>query len=234
MNAIRKRALTIVWLVPASRLKNRMLTMLGHPVDPSATARANFVRGVGVVSLGAQSRIGAWNVIKNLHALTIGDHATIGRLNVISTHPVFTRLYRDGARLSVADHASITSRHHLDCSGTITIESYACMAGRSSLILTHSIDLRIDAQSAYPVVIGARSFTGAGCTILGGATLPPNSVLGAGSVLTRSKREREPGLWAGVPASHRGPVSGEWFTRDRTSTRRVHIPATGQTIEDAF
>jgi Acetyltransferase (isoleucine patch superfamily) len=234
MSGIKGSLRTVVWLLPASRPKNRLLTMLGHPVHPTATARSNLVRHVAVVSMGAHSRIARWNLIRNLRLLTIADHATVGRFNVISAHPVFARLYPDGASLSVAEHAYVTSRHHLDCSGSIAVGAYASIAGHSSTVLTHSIDLRKDVQSAYPVVIGERSFIGAGCTILGGAELPAHSVLGAGSVLTRSSKRREPGLWAGSPATNRGPVDGEWFRRTKTGTNRVFIPATGETVDDAF
>lgn len=234
MSGLKSSMLTLVWLLPASRPKNRMLCALGHPVHPTATARSNLVRHVAVISLGAHSRIARWNLIRNLRLLEIAAHATVGRLNVISAHPVFARLYPDGASLTVAEHAYVTSRHHLDCSGSITVGAFASIAGHSSSVLTHSIDLRKDVQSAYPVVIGERSFVGAGCTILGGAELPPRSVLGAGSVLTRSGSPREPGLWAGAPATNRGPVDGRWFGRLKTGTNRVYIPATGETVDEAF
>lgn len=234
MSRIADSLRSLVWLLPASRTKNRLLTRLGHPVDATATARCNLVRHVTLISLGPHSRIARWNVIKDLRSLTVADYATVGRLNVISAHPIYARLYPDGASLAVGEHAFITSHHHLDCSGSVTVEAFTSIAGRGTTVLTHSIDLRTDVQSAYPVVIGERSFVGTGCTILGGAVLPPRSVLGAGSVLPRSSHVREPGLWAGAPAQRRGDVSGEWFARTKTGTNRVYIPATGETVEDAF
>lgn len=234
MSRIRSRLRTLAWLLPAGRGKNRLLTALGHPVHPTAIARPNLVRHVGKIWMGPHSRIAAWNVIKDLRVLTVSEHATIGRMNVISAHPVFARLYPDGARLVLRKHAYVTSGHRLDCSGGVTLGEYASIAGHGSTVLTHSIDLRADAQTAYPASIGERSFVGTGCTILGGAQLPRDSVLGAGSVLTRSRSAREPGLWAGVPAARRGDVAGEWFLREQTGTNRVFVPATGETVENAF
>lgn len=234
MSGLRDRLRTLAWLLPAGRAKNSILTRLGHPIHPTAIARCSLVLDVGVISMGANSRIGRWNAVKGMKAIRLEDSASIGRLNVITAHPVFGRLYADGAMLSLGSHSFVTSRHRLDCSGAVRVGEYAGVAGHGSSILTHSIDLAKDAQAAYPVVIGPRSFVGTGCLLLGGAEMPENSVLAGGSVLPKSKKPRDPGLWAGVPARHRGPVEGDWFTRSATSTRRVFVPDTGEIVEDAF
>lgn len=225
---------TAVWMLPPGSRKNRMLRRLGDDIHPTAVLHPNLVRNVDRVSVGAGARIGLGNVIKQLRELTLGPGATIGRYNLISAHPVYRRLLPGGARLELAERAAVTSRHTLDCAGSVTVHEGAMIAGHSSTVLTHSIDLKRDAQTAYPVEIGAYSFVGAHCLMLGGAKLPHHSVLAAGSVLPRLKGEPEPGLWAGVPATRRGDTGGAWFSRKTTGTRRVFIPATGETIEDAF
>lgn len=234
MSGLRDRLRTLVWLLPASGVKNGLLRSLGHPIDPTAIARSCLVIDVGVIAMGPGSRIGRWNAIKGMKSITLDASASIGRLNTITAHPVFGRLYPTGARLSLEPHSFITSRHRLDCSGSVHVGQYAGVAGHGTSILTHSIDLPRDAQAAYPVVIGQRSFIGTGCLLLGGAEMPENSVLAGGSVLPRSSKPRDSGLWAGVPARHRGEVSGNWFTRTATSTRRVFVPDTGEIVEDAF
>ncbi|MET4705315.1 DapH/DapD/GlmU-related protein [Frigoribacterium sp. UYMn621] len=226
--------LAFVWILPAGHTKNHLLRRLGHFIHPSAIARSNIVLKVSRITMGPGSRIGKWNVIKDLRLVSIGASASIGRLNVISSHPVYKRLYPDGASLSVKSNAFITSRHQLDCSGSITLGSFSTIAGHETKILSHSIDVREDVQVAHPIIIGDRSFVGARCLILGGAFLPERSVLAAGSVLARSKSAGEPGLYAGVPARFRGPVEGKWFGRTATGTSRVFIPATGKTVEDAL
>jgi len=225
---------SLVWLLPAARGKNRMLRALGHEVHPTAIAGSCLVIRVGKVEMGPKSRMWRWNLIKNMRSVSIADHAAIGRLNVISAHPVYRRLYPDGAALTLGSHAYITSRHQLDCSGTVTIGDYASVAGHQTKILTHSVDVRRDAQVAHPVAIGAYSFVGARALLLGGAVLPDHSVLGAGSVLTRTRSAPERGLWAGVPATLRGPVEGKWFSRSATGTSRLYIPSTGETVEGAI
>lgn len=234
MSGVRDGLRTLTWLLPASPVKNALLRALGHRIHPTAIARSSVVLDVDMISMAPNSRIGRWNAIKGMKSIRLDESASIGRLNVITAHPVFGRLYAQGARLSLGSHSFITSRHRLDCSGSVNVGPYAGVAGHGSSILTHSIDLAKDAQAAYPVVIGSRSFVGTGCLLLGGAEMPENSVLAGGSVLPRSSKPREPGLWAGVPARHRGEVSGNWFTRTATSTRRVFVPDTGQIVEDAF
>lgn len=234
MTGLREFARSALWLLPAGRLKNRLLSGLGHRIHPSARAEPNVVLRVTSVTLEAGAFLGRWNLIKDMRSVIVKENAAIGRMNLISSHPVYKRLYRDGAELELGVHAKITSRHQLDCSGSLRIGAFASIAGHETKVLSHSIDVRLDAQVAYPVVIGARSFVGARSLILGGAALPDSSVLAAGSTLIRSRAPGESGLWAGVPAVLRGPVSGRWFTRQTTGTTRVHVPSTGETVEDAF
>ena len=221
---VRSVALLVVWMLPASTAKNALLRALGHAVHARATARSNLVWRVDGFAMAPDARIGRWNVFKNISAVHIGESAAIGRWNLVSAHPVFVRLLPGGASLRLDAHAKITSRHQLDCSGSVTLGAFASLAGHQSRVMSHSVDLRHDAQAALPVRIGERSFVGTRALILGGAVLPPRSVLGAGSVLVRSREDDpESGLWAGVPARHRGPVSGAWFDRDRTSTSDVWL-----------
>lgn len=226
----------LVWLLPASGGKNAALRLLGHAIAPGVVAHPCAVWRVERLVMAPGSRIGRLNVIKNLKLVEIGPAAAVGRLNLISAHPIFARLYTEGARLILAENAKITNRHSLDCSAVVVVGAYSTIAGHSSTVLTHSVDLRRDAQVAYPVTIGERSFVSTGCLLLGGGALPDQSVLAAGAVLTRAKtdREAEPGLWAGVPARRVGEVDGAWFSRGGTHTRRVFVPDTGITVEGAF
>jgi len=223
-----------VWLLPAGSAKNRALRRLGHRIDRTAVVRPSLVLRVGRVTMAPRSRIGRWNLFKDLSEVSLDEGATIGRFNLVSSHPVYRRLYRHGARLTMGPGSKITSRHQLDCSGSMELGALSSIAGQDTRVLSHSVDLRRDAQAAWPVVIGERSFVGARCLILGGAELPPRSVLAAGSVLPRAREPRSPGLWAGAPAALRGPVDGAWFDRVAGHTRRVFDPSSGEVVEDAF
>lgn len=225
---------TVVWMLPASRTKNSLLRRLGHNIHPSARVAPNVVLHVKHFEVAAGGRVAPFNLIKHMTSISVSTGAHIGKMNVISAHPVYARLYEDGARLALDDNSYITSRHTLDCSGGMSVGELAAVAGRQTLVLTHSIDLGRDSQLAYPVVVGERSFVGARCVLLGGAVLPSRSVLAAGSVLTRNSSEQQSGVWAGAPATYRGAKEGRWFDRESMSTRRVYVPATGTMVEDAF
>ncbi|RKE59408.1 hypothetical protein [Microbacterium sp. AG238] len=219
-----------LWLLPASRLKNALLRRAGHRIHTTARARASIVWRVASFELDPGATFGSANVVKNMREIRLGRDAMLGRWNLISSHPLFLRHLPEGGRLVLGDHAKITSRHQLDCSGSLTLGAFASLAGHQSRVMSHSVDLQRNAQAAFPVVIGERSFVGTRVLILGGAVLPPRSVLGAGSVLTRARGVPDAGLWAGVPATLRGTVSGAWFDRRETSTHDLWIPATDEIV----
>ena len=72
-------------------------------------------------------------------------------------------------------------------------------AGFSSQILTHSIDLAANRQSAAPVRLGNYCFVGTNSVLLGGSALPDFCVLGAKSLLNKAQTVTHT-LYAGTPA----------------------------------
>jgi len=226
---MRDLILLALWLLPPSRVKNRLLRSFGHRIAPKAIARANLVWRVRSFEMAPSSRISSGNLIKGLRAVKIAEHATIGKNNVITANAAYARI-SNGGRLELGEHAYITSRHSMDCSGSLFVGGFSAVAGHGTQVLTHSVDLARNAQSAYPVVIGERTFVGARCLLLGGATLPARSVLAAGSVLTHGERS-EQGLWAGVPARFKTPMTGLWFDRTVGSTTEIYVPEAQQVPE---
>lgn len=234
MVRMRTVILLMVWLLPAGRMKNAVLRACGHAVHRTAIARANLVWRVAAFEIGVGGRVDRGNVFKNLRHVRVGPGASIGRWNSFSTHPAFARLLPSGARLTLDGRSYITSRHQIDCSGSLHVGELAAVAGHQTKVLTHSIDLERNAQSARAVVIGPRTFIGARCLLLGGAEMPERSVLAAGSVLTPQHAEREPGLWAGVPAKFKRPIEGAWFDRTERGTSDVYIPDSGVTVVEGI
>jgi acetyltransferase-like isoleucine patch superfamily enzyme len=148
--------------------------------------------------------IGHLTVCKGLQLLELGSHASIGRLNWISAWPPnqpphFAHLQTRRPQLIVGAHAAITHRHIIDCTDEVTIGEFTTMAGYRSQILTHSVDLAECRQDAKPVRIGAYSFIGTACTMLGGTVVPDHCVVGANALLNKA-HEDSYRLYAGVPA----------------------------------
>jgi acetyltransferase-like isoleucine patch superfamily enzyme len=114
----------------------------------------------------------------------------------------------------MGEASAITKHHHLDCTNAIYIGKFATIAGYQSQLLTHSINVMDGIQDSKPIVIGQYTFVGTNVVILGGATLPAFSVLGAKSLLNKSF-SAEWKLYGGVPAKPLNdiPHDAKYFTR---------------------
>ncbi|WP_316667496.1 hypothetical protein [uncultured Propionibacterium sp.] len=222
---------TLAWLLPASAAKNRLLTRLGHHVSSRARAAPSLVWDVDEFTVADDASVLVGNVIRHLSAVEIGEGAMLANFNLVSAHPAYKDSYPEPNGLFLEAGAKVLSRHQLDCSAAVRVRSFASIAGHGTNILTHSVDLKRDAQAAYPVTIGERSFVGTRCLLLGGAELPPHSVLAAGSTLLRPEGvERPEGLYAGSPAVFKKKVDGAWFHRRHPHTNDLYVPSTGRTI----
>ena len=148
--------------------------------------------------------IGHMTVCIHLDLVHLKAHSSIGRGNWITGYPsggpgFFAHLPSRRAELMLGTHSAITNRHLLDCTARVTIGSFTTFAGFRSQILSHSIDLAENRQTAAPVNIGDYCFIGTDCVILGGSSLPDYSVLSAKSLLNR-RHEQCYTLYGGIPA----------------------------------
>jgi acetyltransferase-like isoleucine patch superfamily enzyme len=171
------------------------------------------------VEIAEGAHIGHFTVVRGLQRLQVGRNGTIGHFNWISAYPVgpqqlsFRQFSERIPQLVVGAEAAITTRHIIDCTDSVTVASFATIAGYRSQVLTHAISLRDCVQSCAPVEIGEYSFVGTGVILLPGSKLPRGSVLGAGSML-RNCYEEEGVLYSGVPAVPVGRVgSYEYMVR---------------------
>jgi acetyltransferase-like isoleucine patch superfamily enzyme len=185
-------------------VKRRVLgTVFGYRLHPSARIGLAWIYPEQLV-MHENSHIDHLTMCKGLKLLELRHHASIGRLNWITAYPRdgsahFAHLTARHPALLMGEHAAITNRHIVDCTEQISIGPFATIAGFRSQLLTHSIDLGACRQDAKPIVIGAHTFIGTGCILLGGAILPDHSVVGAASLL-RTAYTKTHRLYAGVPA----------------------------------
>ena len=172
------------------------------------------------LSMGKGSKIDHLSVAVNLDNLVIGNGSSIGRSNWITgfpggtNSPHFQHQPQRSSELILGDSSAITKQHHIDCTNRIEIGAFSTVAGYQSQFLTHSIDVANNRQDSKPIYIGAYTFIGTNCVILGGASLPAHSVLGAKSLLNEHF-EDEWKLYAGVPAKmiKEIPKHAKYFTR---------------------
>jgi acetyltransferase-like isoleucine patch superfamily enzyme len=170
--------------------------------------------------MAAGAKIDHFTVAIHLDTINIGENSTIGRGNWITGFSTktdsmhFKHQLDRKAELLVGAASSITKNHHIDCTNIISIGNFSTVAGYQSQLLTHSIDVFESRQDSKPIYIGDYTFVGTNVVILGGASLPARSVLGAKSLLNKAYTE-EYTLYAGVPAKAIGPIGKEakYFTR---------------------
>jgi acetyltransferase-like isoleucine patch superfamily enzyme len=187
-------------------LRRRVLAhVFGYELHPTSYISRLSIVLPSKLLMDKNARIGSFNVCKGMDVVSLGEYASIGRLNWISGFPSGTSRHFSDQKdrrpeLMLGEHAAITNRHLIDCTDSVRIGRFATFAGFRSQILTHSIDLNLCRQSSKPVTIGEYCFVGTACVLLGGSALPGYSVLGAGSVLNKPHFETHR-LYAGTPAA---------------------------------
>ncbi|MDQ3734147.1 MAG: hypothetical protein M3400_09155 [Actinomycetota bacterium] len=190
-------------LLPASTLKNRLLNMLGHQIHPTAIIDPVILLKIIRIEIGARTHIWSGSIFRNLRGLRMGSDCTMMRWNKVSAVPSFRRT--EGADpftvgiLSLGDHVLITKGHDLDCSGGVFMASWSAIAGKETLIYSHSYDPSKHVLACAVTRIEDRSFIAARTTLAAGATLPAGSVLAMGGVLMPGATKTGM-LYGGVPA----------------------------------
>jgi acetyltransferase-like isoleucine patch superfamily enzyme len=134
--SVRGALVTVVAALPASELKNALLRRLGWAIGDGVRIGACCVFRVDHVDVGSGAYIGSFNVIKNLAALTLGEHAEIMHWNYLSAS---RPLGEAGAPclLHLGPHSGIMNRHYMDCSGGIRVGTLSAIAGVRSTLITH-------------------------------------------------------------------------------------------------
>jgi acetyltransferase-like isoleucine patch superfamily enzyme len=204
----------LCWLLPASKLKNRLLRHFGHAISAEATINIVIVMGVGRFELGRGSTINFLNVFRGLNIVRLEDHAVIGSWNWISADRAFRSIDSESGTLFLGYCAKIGNRNYVDSSGTVVIREYGGLGGNRCLVQTHEPDFVNCRQTVGRVTIGHHSLVGSCAVMLKGAYLPDQSLLAANSTMTSdSGMGCRPGLYAGSPAVWKKKMSGLYFDR---------------------
>lgn len=202
------------------RLRRVLLVRLyGYHLHPRCRIGLAWIYPKHLV-MGEGARIGHLTVAKGMDLLSMGEQASIGRLNWITGYPSgkpphFAHQPARRPELEMAPHSGVTNRHIVDCTDRIFIGSFSIIAGFRSQLLTHSINIATNRQESRPIVIGRYCFLGTASTLLGGAVLPDYCVLGANSLLNKAFTVTHR-LYGGVPALELGELDADlpYFRRD--------------------
>ncbi|MFC5063205.1 acyltransferase [Actinomycetospora atypica] len=226
-----RRLHTLVWLLPASGVKNRLLRRFGHVIARDASLGSCVVLTLGHLHAGERALIAAGSFVRGIREMVLSDDAAVGPWNILTAHPAFQHEGENGV-LWVGAHAVITSRHSIDCSGRVVLGAFSSVGGHGTQVLSHEVDFTGPVQTCADIEIGDHSFVGTRCTVLSGARLPDRSVLAAGSLLRRGPDEGA-GLYTGSPARRKQALDGAWFHRPVGQTRSL-CDRSGQVLHGAF
>lgn len=183
------------------------LNLLGHKIDSSSKIGFSFIWIDGKLTLGKQSKIGHFNIVK-INTVDIKDGAYIGNLNRLfgpielmlsETAAIGNKnsIYRapigvtyGAAFLKLGILSKITANHRLDCTRSILIGDYSTLAGHESQLWTHgyyhdkvgSGRFRLDGE----IEIGNNVYIGSRCIINAGVKITDAVVVGSNACVSKS------------------------------------------------
>lgn len=213
----------ILWFLPWRVRRCLLQWKYGWRLDPTSYIGKSIILARMVV-MGSYSRIHSGVFCKRIDLIDMGEDSGIATFTYITGFSTvgnryFKHVIDRRCELVLGKSAGITSRHYIDCNGGCYIGDFSTVAGIRSQILTHSIDIYHNRQDAKPVKIGQYCFVGTGCILLPGSVLPDYSVLGAGSVLTKSY-DVEGVVYAGSPAK---PMKSIDVSTTKYFHRKKHV-----------
>jgi carbonic anhydrase/acetyltransferase-like protein (isoleucine patch superfamily) len=168
--------------------------------DGTCIGHFNLVLRVGVLRTGRQARIGSLNILRGGERLSLGDYATVMRLNVLNAIPDHDCTTAPRSVLEVGDGAVIVSGHRIDFTDAVTLGRNVIVGGRNSSLWTHN------RQQTAPITIGDFCYLGSEIRVAPGGRLADECILALGSVLSGEIREPR-SLVGGVPAKVVRPLN---------------------------
>ncbi len=141
----------------------------------------------------------------DIEAISLGSEVLIGPFSeiIVRVRSPFSKI---PGRLTIAERAIVGAGANIRAAGgEISIGKNSLLAQQVSLVASNHVisqekpyrDLPWD-ESKVGVTIAENVWIGAGATILPGCAIGKNSIVGAGSVVTKSIPANE--VWAGIPA----------------------------------
>lgn len=166
------------------------------------------------------AKITNFTFINNINNCLLKAYSKMGSFNWVtgankSNKSIFQYSSARVCELVVGVHTRITEKHFFDCNGGVYVGDFTTIAGMRTVIMSHSIDVKVSRQTADTISIGKYCFIGTNSILLKGCAIPDYCVLGAGSVVTK-KFEAPYSLYGGNPAKLIKPLHPEetlYFSR---------------------
>ena len=205
-----KRLSMLVFLLPASGLKIRLLNRLGHSIHPTARIGICLVQGVERFEVAEGVQIGNFNMFRYLARVEIGRGSRIAMFNQILGGSGFEPGAHDHGSLRtlrMGTNAHIVSMHYLDCGGGLIMEDDSWLTGIRSTVLSHVFDPEKGGLILDSVVIEKGALVSTSCTLLSGVRIGEGALLAAGSTAWTGQQIAGAHLHGGVPARRLKPVT---------------------------
>lgn len=189
-------------LLPASKVKNRLLGRLGHDIHPTATIAPVILLRVRKLRVGENTAIGAWNAFRGLRLVHFGSQCQIGPRNDFRAGAGKGATSQDDsmrAVLRLGDAVFVTKRHTIDCTGGVKIGDWSGLSGRDIFIYSHGYEPRVDDNTVAVTEIGRNCLVGPKSTMAKGAYLPDGSILAMGAILMPGATKTR-SVYGGIPA----------------------------------
>lgn len=153
----------------------------------------NVFYATSALRLGANVKVGHFNIIMGGREVDIGEGSHIFRFNEINSIINPITLNSCDPKLVVGARSLITASHKIDFVDRVEMGENTVFAGRNSNIWTHN------RQQTRPVKIGRNCYIGANVQFAPGASVGDYCVVALGSVVTK-KIDESWTLIGGVPA----------------------------------
>ena len=207
---MRRLLTSLVFLLPPSRFKIRVLNLLGHRIHPTARVGICLVERVDRFVLEENALIGHFNMFRDLTLVHMAPDAQIMMFNWFVGDSGYGRKAADESlarSLHMAESSHVISQHYLDCGGGVVLEKDAWLTGIRSTLLTHAFDPTDGEILLAPVRIEERAVIATSCTLLPGTVVGAGSLVAAGSTLWTGQHAAEGSLLGGVPARRLAPIT---------------------------
>jgi acetyltransferase-like isoleucine patch superfamily enzyme len=161
--------------------------------DDVVIGHLNVFVGTKELIIRDHARIGHLNIIRGGDEVKLGRYSEIIRLNEINSIPEPDVVNEIDPRFILGDGSIVVASHKIDFTDRVEFGRRVILGGRNSSLWTHN------RQMTKPITIGDYAYVGSEIRVAPGGEIPPRSVVGIGSVITK-KLEGENNLIAGVPA----------------------------------
>jgi acetyltransferase-like isoleucine patch superfamily enzyme len=167
--------------------------------DDTTIGNFNAVIAVGRLVIGDHVSVGALNLIRGGDEVNLGRWSQVMRRNELNSIVGADPITPCDPRLLIGPGTVVTDGHRLDFTDRIEIGERVIIGGRNSSLWTHN------RQRTAPIAIGARTYVGSESRMAPGSRLPARCIVALGSVVSGAL-DGEESLIGGMPAKVLRPL----------------------------